>query len=523
MMWIRDFLPQASPPRKTDITYNSGYILLWRWKNAFYSCTRTCDLPVRESTQHIDGGHLMLGSILETITRSALAQKTAKNIVLLCTLALCSLFHPLLVTNAYPQAIVLEIQGSINPAVSEYVKNGMEKAVSANGSLLILEMDTPGGLDRSMRDIIQLILGSSIPVVTYVAPEGARAASAGTYILYGSHVAAMSPATNLGAATPVSIGGMPDSRKPPGEKKDKEEPATDHESTMKRKVINDASAYIKALAEKQGRNAEWAVRAVKEAVSLSAQEALEMQVIEFVAVDLDDLLDQLDGHEVILDSKPYVIETTSIKTHRLKPSWRFKVLSVISDPNVAYFLLLLGFYGLVYELANPGVFLPGVAGAISLLLAFYAFQILPVNYSGLALIVLGMALMISEAFVPSFGALGIGGIIAFSVGSLILMDDEGLKISLSVITATTALSVCVMVLLMGRLFSIRKKKIVTGDEAIAGMTGEALEDFVGEGRIEFQGELWLAKSSDIIKRGEKVKIISRSGLKLKVQSLREGQ
>ena len=225
----------------------------------------------------------------------------------------------------------------------------------------------------------------------------------------------------------------------------------------------------------------------------------------------------------MLGSKPYVITTQNMKIDRLQPAWRYKVLSVISDPNVAYFLLLLGFYGLVYELANPGVFLPGVAGGISLLLAFYAFQILPVNYSGLALIVLGMILMVSEAFVPSFGSLGIGGVVAFAIGSLILMDDEGLKISLAVIIATTAVSAIIMILVMGRILTMRKKKVVTGDDALIGTIGEALEDIDGQGRVELMGELWLADSPEIIRKGEKIKITSRNGLKLTVQRLKEGQ
>lgn len=469
----------------------------------------------------------MLGSVLEKVTRIAGSPQIGRFLVLLCTLIISSLAAPPVIADDVSEVIVLEIQGSINPAVGDYFKKGLEQAVADNADLLILEMDTPGGLDRAMRDIIQLILASPIPIVTYVAPEGSRAASAGTYILYASHVAAMSPATNLGAATPVSIGGLPGSKKSPDKEKDKgsdkDDVPLDDEDTMKRKVINDASAYIKALAEKQGRNAEWAVKAVKEAVSLSAREALEIGVIDFVAVDLDDLLKKMDGHEVVLASKPHTIVTTGMNINRVKPTWRYKVLSVISDPNVAYFLLLLGFYGLVYELANPGVFLPGVAGGISLLLAFYAFQILPVNYSGLALIVLGMILMVSEAFVPSFGSLGIGGVVAFAVGSLILMDDEGLRISLSVITATTAVSAGIMILVLGRIFTIRKKKVVTGDEALVGMIAEALEDFDGEGRIELLGELWLAESSEIIKKGEKVIITSRNGLKLLVQSHREGQ
>lgn len=469
----------------------------------------------------------MADSNLERVKRSLLPQSSEVFSILFCIFLLLFLFTPLQASDDASHALVLEIKGSINPAVSDYFREGLEQAAAGSASLIIVEMDTPGGLDRAMRDIIQLILASSLPVVTYVTPDGARAASAGTYILYASHVAAMSPATNLGAATPVSIGGLPGSgKKPPGKEnqKDKDNSATPlkNDDAMKRKVINDASAYIKALAEKQGRNAEWAVRAVKEAVSLSALEALDLDVIDFVADDLDDLLKQVDGHEITLNSKPYIITTAGMKLDRLQPTWRYKVLSVISDPNVAYFLLLLGFYGLVYELANPGVFLPGVAGGISLLLAFYAFQILPVNYSGLALIVLGMILMVSEAFMPSFGSLGIGGIVAFSVGSLILMDDEGMKISLTVITATTAVSAAIMILVLGRIFTIRKKMVVTGDEALVGTLGEALEDFDREGRVELMGELWLAESSDKIMKGEKVKITSRNGLKLMVQSHREG-
>jgi membrane-bound serine protease (ClpP class) len=394
----------------------------------------------------------------------------------------------------------------------------MEKAVAGNADLVILQMDTPGGLDRSMRDIIQLILASPIPVVSYVAPEGARAASAGTYILYASHVAAMSPATNLGAATPISIGGVPGSKKPSDEK-EKDELPTDDASTLKRKVINDASAYIKALAERHGRNAEWAVKAVREAVSLSAKEALELKVIDFVARDLKDLLHQLDGHEITFDSKVHTISSDNMTITRIEPTGRDKLLAVISDPSVAYFLLLLGFYGLVYELANPGVFLPGVAGGISLLLAFYAFQILPINYSGLALMILGLVFLISEAFIPSFGSLGIGGIVAFAAGSLILIDDESLRIPTTMIIGTTAVSATFLLLLMGRVLAIKKKKVRTGAEALIGMVGEASADFEGEGRIWLLGESWQAISSGTIRKGEKVRITSRKGLELTVESL----
>jgi len=426
-----------------------------------------------------------------------------------------------LLADESSQAVVLEIQGAISPGISDYLRKGMEKAATGNADLVILQMDTPGGLDHSMRDIIQMILGSPIPVVTYVSPEGARAASAGTYILYASHVAAMSPATNLGAATPISIGGAPGSQKPSDKKdeKKKEELATDDASTLKRKVINDASAYIKALAERHGRNAEWAVQAVREAVSLSAEEALKLNVIDFVARDLPDLLQQLDGYEIMFDSRIHIISSSNMTIIRIKPTGRDKLLAVISDPSVAYFLLLLGFYGLIYELANPGVFLPGVAGGISLLLAFYAFQVLPINYSGLALLILGLVFLISEAFIPSFGSLGIGGIVAFAAGSLILIDDESLKIPTTMIIVTTAVSAVFLLLMMGRVMTIRRKKIRTGSEALIGMIGEASADFEGEGRIWLLGESWQAISSETIRKGEKVRITSRKGLELTVESL----
>lgn len=442
------------------------------------------------------------------------------------TLLICTLFTTSpLTANATPTAVVLEIQGAISPAASDYIKKGMGKAADANADLVIVQMDTPGGLDRSMRDIIQMILASPIPVVTYVAPAGARAASAGTYILYASHVAAMAPATNLGAATPISIGGLPGLPKPEEKekKKDKDDLPTDDTATLRRKVINDASAYIKALAERHGRNADWAVRAVREAVSLSAEEALQLQVIDFVATDLADLLRQLDGHEIRLDSGVQRLSSKDMTITRIEPTWRYRLLSVISDPNVAYFLLLLGFYGLIYELANPGVFLPGVAGGISLLLAFYAFQILPINYSGLALILLGITLLISEAFIPSFGSLGIGGIVAFAVGSLILIDDASLRISLPVIVSTTAVSALLILLLVGRMLTLRKKKVRTGEEALIGMIGEAAHDFSGKGRIRLLGESWQATSAERIRQGEKVRVTCRNGLELTVEKLKEGR
>jgi len=384
-------------------------------------------------------------------------------------------------------------------------------------------MDTPGGLDYSMREMISHILVSTVPVVTYVAPAGSRAASAGTYILYASHVAAMAPTTNLGAATPIRIGGMPGSpEKPesPGKEEEKKDDSVSGD-TLERKMVNDAVSYIKALANRYGRNAQWAEQAVREAVSLTAEEAMEKGVIDLIAANLQELLEKIDGREVAMESGTRLLATRDLKIVRMDPDWRTKLLTVITDPNIAYVLLLLGIYGLIYELANPGFFLPGVAGAICILLALYTFHILPINYAGLALIALGISFMIAEAFVPSIGALGIGGVIAFVVGSLILMDEESMRISLPLIIGTALFSAGFFLWLMRRLYTVSRKKILTGAEEMIGSIGEAMEDFTGEGRIWIRGESWKALSPTSIKKGQKVRVISQKGLRLNVEFVRE--
>ncbi|KJS03766.1 MAG: serine protease [Desulfobulbaceae bacterium BRH_c16a] len=418
-------------------------------------------------------------------------------------------------------ATLLEVKGAIGPAISDYLQNGLKKSEKLGAAVVIIRLDTPGGLDHSMRDIIRAILASPIPVITYVAPDGARAASAGTYILYASHVAAMAPATNLGAATPVRVGGAPSDPGKNEEKKDRQQKDDMPADAMERKIINDASAYIKALADRHGRNSDWAVKAVRESVSLSAGEALAIDVIDIVATDLADLLSQADGREVRMDSGVKRLDTRDLTVTPIEQTWRTKLLSVVTDPNIAYLLVLLGIFGLMYELGNPGLFLPGVAGSISLLLALYAFQVLPVNYSGLALILLGILLMIGEAFMPSFGILGFGGIIAFVIGSIILMDDEELRISLPIIVATTAASAMLLIFIIGRFLMLRKKSVGTGAEAMIGMTGEAIDDFTGEGRIWLSGESWLAQCKDKVIKGEKVKVTAKDGLSLTVEKLKE--
>jgi len=420
-------------------------------------------------------------------------------------------------------AVLLNIRGAIGPAVSDYVIRGIEKTEEEHAALVILQMDTPGGLDTSMRDIIKKILSSRVPVVSYVAPAGSRAASAGTYILYASQVAAMAPTTNLGAATPIQIGGMPGTpeKEPSSPETEGDKDTGKAPDALERKMVNDAVAYIKGLANRYGRNAEWAEDAVRQAVSLTAEEALQLKVIDLVAISQADLLQQLDSREVVMESGRLTLATKGLAVERFDPDWRTKILTVITDPNIAYILMLLGIYGLIYELAHPGFILPGIVGTISLLLALYTFQILPINYAGLALIILGIAFMIGEAFVPSFGALGIGGIIAFVAGSVILMDEQTMRISLFLIGPIALISAGFFLWIMTRLYRLRRKKIITGAEAMIGSAGEAMEDFSGEGRVWVQGESWLAQCAEPVRKGQKIRVTAKEGLLLKIKILQE--
>lgn len=423
---------------------------------------------------------------------------------------------------AQREALVIPIDGAIGAATGEFVVDGIEEARTTGAALVILKLDTPGGLDKAMREIIRAILASSVPVVGYVAPSGARAASAGTYILYASHVAAMAPATNLGAATPVQVGGggLPDlGGSEPG--KDAADKAATEDAPPadagKRKLVNDAVAYIRGLAELRGRNADWAESAVREAVSLASGAALEQQVIDLVAADLDTLLAQIDGRVVGLPGGDQALETAGLAVRELEPGWRIRLLSVITNPNVAYLLMLLGIYGLIFELSNPGAVVPGVIGAVSLLLGLYALQLLPVNYAGLALLLLGVALMIGEAFVPSFGALGLGGFAAFVFGSLMLLEEDAPAISLPVIGVTGALSAGFSIWVIGRFVGLRGRPPVSGTEELLGSVGEAREDFDDEGRVRVQGEIWQARSSAPVKRGERLRVVRVRGLHLDVE------
>ena len=401
-------------------------------------------------------------------------------------------------------ATLLQIEGAIGPATSRYVVRGLEAAQAHGSRLVILQIDTPGGLDTSMRDIIRAILASPVPVVSYVAPSGARAASAGTYI-------------------PVSIGGeeAPAPAAAPAAAPAKDAHPTEPATPMERKVINDAAAYLHGLAELRGRNVQWADEAVRGAASLTASEALKEHVIDLIARDVPDLLAQIDGREVRLGNRTAKLATAGLTVERIDPDWRTKLLSVITHPTIAYGLLLIGLYGLLLEGYNPGVMFPGVIGVIALMLALFALQILSVNYAGLALVVLGVGMIIAEFHVPAFGSLGLGGLVAFVVGSIILFDTEtpGMAIGLPLIAGVATVGGLVVLAIAFLGARSQRRPVVTGERVMVGQTAEVVENFNEKGQVRYAGELWNAHTATPLRVGQQVRIVKVEGLGLWVEPI----
>lgn len=411
--------------------------------------------------------------------------------------------------------MVVNIDGAIGPAVADHVHRALASAAQQHAQLVILQIDTPGGLDVSMRRIIRDILASPVPVASFVAPGGARAASAGTYILYASHIAAMTPASNLGAATPVAIGmpnpgGPADKPAPPDQAASSASEPAEHGTgdAMTAKRVADAAAYIRSLAQLRGRNADWADKAVRESVSLSASEALQLKVVDLVAADVPGLLRQLDGRQLAVAGATVRLATRDAPVISIEADWRVRLLSVITDPSIALILMLVGIYGLLFEFASPGFVLPGVVGGICLLLGLFALQMLPINYAGLGLLLLGIGFLIAEAFLPSFGTLGLGGIVAFAAGAILLIDNDSpaFGIPRSLIAMLTVVSAAFVLVVASMAAKARQRPVVSGPNTLIDETGEVVEFADGEGWALLQGEHWRVRAAQALKPGDKVRV-----------------
>ncbi|HTV37742.1 MAG TPA: nodulation protein NfeD [Xanthobacteraceae bacterium] len=440
--------------------------------------------------------------------------------------------------SAAKRALVLDVDGVIGPAMADYVVREIHDAKPDDTGIVVLRMNTPGGLDTSMRQIIAAILSSPVPVATFVAPSGARAASAGTYIAYASAIAAMAPGTNIGAATPVQLGGgsvLPgqdrnqdhNQNHNQDQKQDQKQQGGDSstqnsstQDTETRKITNDAIAYIRSLAALNNRNADWAEAAVRSAVSVPAADALKLNVINVIATDVPDLLRQIDGKTAIVNGKPQRLATTGLAVDDEQPDWRTELFGLITNPDVAFILMLIGIYGLILEFFNPGAVAPGLIGTISLLVALYALAFIPINYAGAALVIVGIALMIAEAHIGAFGALGVGGIAAFVIGALMMFPARGAGFSLSagVVVGAAIATAALILLALAVLIRARTRPVVTGSEALVGAPGEAVSWDGQEGRVRVAGEIWRARAAAPLAAGTHVRVLKRDGLVLLVEA-----
>jgi len=427
--------------------------------------------------------------------------------------ALLTTFWSTLSPTEASTVLQLEVEGGIGVATAEYVNSGIEQAAETGAELVIINIDTPGGLMKPMREIVQDILASRVPIAVYVTPAGARADSAGTYILLAAHVAAMTPTTHIGAATPLPLFGG--NQPPESGEESTPTPAADA------KVMNDAISYIRGLAERHGRNADWAEKAVTEAATLTAAEALEQNVIDLVATDARELLTLIDGREIGAAGETRTLDTANAEIVAFEPNWRIRLLNVISNPEIVLILGLIGLYGLMYEGWNPGAIVPGVVGAICLLLAAYALQVIPVNYAGMALIIVGVGLMVAEAYAPSFGVLGLGGIVAFVFGAIIMFDTgvPGFGISYVFVIGIALTFAVLLIWLIGYLLKLRRRGGVSGKDSIVGGIATALEDFSDAGRVWLEGEAWHARSTTPVTKDQEVVVRNMDGLILVVEPL----
>jgi membrane-bound serine protease (ClpP class) len=429
---------------------------------------------------------------------------------------------PVAPASAQGTVVVTDIQGAIGVAAQRHMSQAIEAARAKKAEALLVRLDTPGGLVSATRSIIQTMIASPVPIIVYVAPSGARAASAGTFIMYAAHIAAMAPGTNMGAATPVEIGGLPGLPQPKGEQKsDQKGNQQDGTTTMQHKAINDVVALLRSLAQLRGRNAAWAEKAVRDAATLTADEALKEGVIEVVAPTVASLLAQVDGRKVIADGQERVLTTAKASLITFTPDWRTQILAVVSDPNIAFILMMIGVYGILLEFWNPGTYLSGTVGAISLILALIALTVLPVHYGALGLLILGIALMIGEALTPGFGVLGIGGIIAFVAGAAFLFEggdaDVSFAISLPLIVSVAAVTAALIFGVIAAALRARRRPAATGAEELIGSIGQVVDWPGPHGNVRVNGEIWSARSDRAMNPGDSVRVVGRDRLTLIVE------